>query len=98
MALVGGHRTYRMHTKLGRLMYERGVRSIDVTMGSGVYPRLMNDYLGGKKRPSPRSVARLCEFLKCEPADIIESEYPWTPEHEAERVAKTVSDDQQVSA
>lgn len=97
MALVGGHRTYRMHTKLGKLMYERGVRSIDVTMGSGVYPRLMNIYLGGQRKPSPRSIARLCEFLKCEPADIIESEYPWTPEKEAERVA-SLSNDQQVSA
>lgn len=80
MALSGGHRPYKTHTKLGKVMFARGVRSIHVTYATGVHPRLMTDYLAGRKKPSPRSMKALCEFLHVNPQDLVESKYPWTEE------------------
>lgn len=61
-------------------MYAKGLRAIDVSMGSGVYPRLMTEYLAGRKRPSARSIVKLTTFLKCKPESILEKKYPWLPE------------------
>lgn len=75
-----GHRQYPRHTKLGRLMYERGLRAIDMTVGADIYPRTMTEYLAGRKRPSSRSLVRLTTFLKVKPEAILEKKYPWLPE------------------
>lgn len=87
MALSGGHRTYKTHTKLGRIMFDKGVRSIQVTYNAGIHPRLMTDYLAGRKKPSPRSMKMLCEYLHVQAADLIEDRYPWTEQDAAAKNA-----------
>jgi len=75
-----GHRPYPKHTKLGRLMYARGLRAIDVTVGTAISPRTMTEYLAGRKRPTPRNLTRLTMFLKVEPSAILERKTPWLEE------------------
>jgi len=74
------HRQYPRHTKLGRLMYGRGLRSIDVTIGTGISPRTMTEYLAGRKRPTSQNLVRLTTFLRVEPKVILDKKYPWTSE------------------
>jgi len=85
-----GHRPYRTHTKIGRLMLSRNLRAKEVSDGSGVYTRSMSDILAGK-RPSQRNLALLCEFFKLPPEKLTEDEYPWTVERQeakAKRIAE----------
>ena len=80
MALVGGSRQYPIHTKLGRIMEKRGLRIIEVSSVTGVYPRSMTEYLAGRKKPTPRNMARLAEHLGVGVPDLTEKKYPWLKE------------------
>ena len=80
MALVGGSRQYPVHTKLGRIMEKRGLRVIEVSSRTGVYPRSMTEYLAGRKKPTPRNMARLAECLGVNVPDLTEKKYPWLKE------------------
>lgn len=80
MALVGGSRRFPTHTKLGRIMAERGIRSNQVTVNTEIYTRSMTEYLAGRKKPSPRNMARLSAYLKVSVQDLTEAHYPWLQE------------------
>ena len=93
MALVGGSRPYPTHTKLGRAMLKRGLRAIDVSRGADVYPRSMTEYLAGRKKPSPRNMAKLAGFLGVTVPDLTEKKYPWLKEdQDALTAAQTVNE------
>lgn len=80
MALVGGSRPYPTHTKLGRIMLKRGLRAYKVAAEADVYVRSMTDYLAGRKKPSPRNMAKLAGVLGVTVPDLTEKKYPWLKE------------------
>jgi len=80
MALVGGSRQYPVHTKLGRIMEKRGLRAYQVAADAGIYVRSMTEYLAGRKKPTPRNMAKLAEHLGVGVPDLTEKKYPWLKE------------------
>lgn len=80
MALVGGHRPYPTHTKLGRIMFKRGLRASDVTYEAKVYSRQMTEYLAGRKKPTATNMVKLSTFLGVSVEALTEKKYPWLKE------------------
>lgn len=80
MPIVGGSRTYRKHTKLGKVMDQRGLKAFDVQVGAKINPRLLSDYLAGRKEPSARSKMLLVNFFRVSPDQLFEDSYPFTAE------------------
>lgn len=68
------------HTKLGKLLSERGLRAVDVTKGCAIYTRTMSDLLSGRRPPTPAQLAELSEFLRVPPERILEDSYPCLPD------------------
>jgi len=93
MAVVGGSRQYPVHTKLGRIMSKRGLRAYQVAAEAGIYVRSMTEYLAGRKKPTPRNMAKIAGYLGVDVADLTEKKYPWLKEDQArvemEMAAKT---------
>lgn len=71
MAIVGGSRRYPTHTKLGALMYERGLWASTVCRATGIYPRTMTEYLAGRKQPSRGNHIKLCEYFDVPIEDLV---------------------------
>lgn len=76
MPRPGIGRPYPTHTKLGRIMADRGLTAMDVAAGSGIYTRTMTELLSGRTRPSARSLNALTSFLNVSPDAILEDSYP----------------------
>ncbi len=80
MTTRGRGRPYATHTKLGRLMEARGLTCNDLCRGANTYTRALTEYLAGRRRPSAKTMIRLCDYFRVPPEKIYEDEYPWTPE------------------
>ena len=63
-----------MH-KLNLLMQERGIKKFDLRK-AGFNPHIVDKVLSGTlskhKRVDTETINRLCEFLNCQPGDIME--------------------------
>lgn len=79
MPKPGLGRPYPTHTKLGRIMADRGLTAFDVCSGSGIYPRTMTELLSGRARPSARSLNAITSYLGVPPDAILEAKYPHPP-------------------
>lgn len=66
-----GARPYPTHTRLGRLMAERGLTAHEVCHAARVYPRAMTEFLAGRKRPTVAVLARLAHALDVEPDTLL---------------------------
>jgi hypothetical protein len=63
---------YNRTTKLGKLMYDRGLSAKMVCEGTGIYARTMTEILAGRAYLNPQRLAVLCAFLKVPPEAIME--------------------------
>lgn len=79
MVKKGAGRPYPTHTKLGRLIADRGLRAVDVSRAANVYPRTLTDLLAGRKPPTNRTLVSLSTFLRVPPEAIVEDSYPCLP-------------------
>lgn len=58
-------------TPLGKMIVDRGFLVVEVTRATGIYPRTMTDYIAQRKRPHVEHLIKLCEFLECDPEEIL---------------------------
>lgn len=77
---IGHGRPFTRHTKVSRLLAERGLNVHDLSIGADLHSRTLHDIINGKKSPSTRALVRLTIFFECEPEDILEPFYPYTRE------------------
>ena len=95
MPTVGGAKSYARHTRLGALMYHRGLRAVEVARDADVNPRLLSDYTSGRRAPSAQSRVKLTAYFGVDAAELFEDRYPWTADmaHAAEldRQAKAMA-------
>jgi len=77
MPVVGRSRPYARHTKLGKLMWDRGLTATETSFRSGVYHRTLTELLAGRAKPSAKQLHGLCKALEVEPGDILEAAYPF---------------------
>ena len=68
----GRGRPLNHKTRLGRVMISRGFHAYQVCGKTGIYDRLMTEYLAGRRVISPDHVKALCDVLDCQPSDIVE--------------------------
>lgn len=80
MPKPGTGRPYPTHTKIGRMMADRGLTATAVSQGTGIYTRTMTEILSGRMRPSPRALAGLTTFLGVPAEAILEDSYPVVPQ------------------
>jgi DNA-binding Xre family transcriptional regulator len=77
MPVVGRSRPYARHTKLGKLMWDRGFTATETSFRSSVYHRTLTELLAGRVKPSAKQLHGLCAALGVEPGDILEDSYPF---------------------
>lgn len=75
---IKGPRRHTLHTKLGRLLARRGVKVWLFAQTAGIHPRMMTEYLSGRKQPPEAAVQQMARCLSVRPCDIVESRYPYT--------------------
>lgn len=63
-------RPFYADTPLGRLIDERGHKVYEVTSGCSINPRIMSDYLNGRKAIRPQDKVRLAQFLNVQVEDL----------------------------
>lgn len=88
----GAGRPFALHTKLGRLLEERGLGVMEFCIGANTYPRAVTEYLAGRRRPSTKTMIRFTDYLRVPPDRIYEDEYPWTVEKQRLKEEKAVAD------
>jgi DNA-binding Xre family transcriptional regulator len=76
MPVVGRARPYPKHTKLGRLMWDRGLTANETAFASKVYHRTLTELLAGRVKPSAKQLHGLCQVLQVEPDQLLEDQYP----------------------
>jgi transcriptional regulator with XRE-family HTH domain len=81
-----------IHTKLGKLLIERGKRPKDLSMGTGVHHRQITEYLAGRRPPTHHSLPLLCAYFEVDAADIVEDYYPFLGELETDVIVKHPAD------
>lgn len=65
-------RTFSRATRLGQRMHVLGFQVGELSAVTGLNRWLLNDYLQGRKVPSPASMQKLCQALSCEPELLID--------------------------
>jgi DNA-binding Xre family transcriptional regulator len=71
---MGRGRPICLDTKLGQIMKSRGYPAYEVAVAANFSPRLMTEYLAGRRILRTEHIAGICKFLNVEPEDIIEPE------------------------
>jgi DNA-binding Xre family transcriptional regulator len=67
-------RPINLDTKLGRYITTHNFVSYEVANAGGFSPRLMTEYLAGRRVIKVDHLVKLCQFLRCEPEDIVDEE------------------------
>lgn len=62
---------YPTDLPLGRVMSEKGYQVNDIARLTGVDRWRLNDYLHGKRNPTPAILAKLAEVLDVEPGELV---------------------------
>lgn len=76
MPYAGRGRPYPRHTKLGQIMWERGLTVNKVAAATTINHRALTEYLAGRKRPTTNHLAFLTRALEVTPQHILEDKYP----------------------
>lgn len=69
-AYVG--RPIPLHTKLGQIMIEHGLRAYIVAGQAGIASRTMTEYLAARKPISSQHLTSLCKLFDCDPEDLVD--------------------------
>lgn len=59
-------------TRLGRAITDRKVKVYVLCGATDITPRLMTEYIAGRKIPQPHHLEAICRVLDCEPEEILE--------------------------
>ena len=71
MPHVGTGAAYPTHTALGQIMDEQGRKAKDVAYLSNIHPRILTEYLAGRKGYSAKHLAALSRLLEVDPEEIL---------------------------
>lgn len=61
-------------TKLGQLIYRRGIAASSVAAACGFSPRTLTEYVAGRRIIREPHLIKLCEFFGLEAEDIVNEE------------------------
>lgn len=99
--IAGRGRPISQETKLGRMMFRRGLRAYYIAARAGFSSRVMTEYCAGRRPMNQEHLLALCRVLECEPYEILddveEGDDYMEPLHDAEQTlpshqTKTVKD------
>lgn len=70
--IAGRGRPISQETKLGRMMFRRGLRAYYIAARAGFSSRIMTEYCAGRRTIEQTHLLALCRVLEVEPHEISE--------------------------
>lgn len=59
------------HTKLGKMLYDKGIRTYHFAALANINPRSLTDILAGRKGLTDKQIVLACRVLKCRREDVV---------------------------